>query len=249
MKNRYSTTNISESCAKALGRDLPISTKQAISIADYLRGKDAHRAVRMLSNVIEMKEAVPMARYPDGLGHKKNMAAGRYPVKASSVIKKLLESAIKNAQDKSLNTESIVIRHICAHKGSSPAHMGRHPGREMKRTHFEIILEEQEKADKKKVADKKTVEKKATKEDKKSETKVESSKPEEKATEEKATEEKATSKKAQSKTAKTDAPKKATKKSSAKSGDSQSKQESTESSEEKSAEKSDTESAKSNESN
>lgn len=173
MKNKYSTTKLHEGCAKALGRDLGISTKQAIVIADFLRGKEVEFAIDYLKSVIELKKAIPFPRFTNGVGHKAGMAAGRYPVKASEEILKVLKSAYANAQDKGLSTESMVVNHICAHRASQPMRMGRQKRRQMKRSHVEIVLEEVEIAPKKeKTVAKKTVVKKTAAKDTEKEVKA-----------------------------------------------------------------------------
>jgi large subunit ribosomal protein L22 len=132
-----------ELMARAVGRDVAISTKQAIEISNYLRHRKLIQAKRLLEGVIELKQAIPFKRFTDGLGHKRGkMAAGRYPVKASRAFLKLLESAEANAQTKGLNTSELEIIHICAHKAHCPVHYGRHHGREFKRTHVELVVQE-----------------------------------------------------------------------------------------------------------
>jgi large subunit ribosomal protein L22 len=132
-----------ELMARGMGRDLPISTKQAIEICNFLRKRKLAQAKNLLEGVIEKKTAVPFKRFTNGLGHKPGkMAAGRFPVKASKACLALLESVEANAQTKGLNTGELEIIHICAHKAHSPVHYGRHQGREFKRTHVEVIVQE-----------------------------------------------------------------------------------------------------------
>jgi large subunit ribosomal protein L22 len=138
-KHRYATKLEG---VKAVGRDLPISTKQSVEICSFIRGKNLQKAKKLLLMVIIQKQAVPFRRYLHDVGHKHGMAAGRYPVKASKHILTLLESVEVNAQVKGLNTSSLGILHIAAHKAAQPLHGGRHRGRTMKRTHVEIIVNE-----------------------------------------------------------------------------------------------------------
>ena len=139
--------------AKALGRDLPISFKHSVEVCRFVKGKNVHLAKQQLKEVIELKRAVPYRRFNQDLGHKRGMMSGRYPVKTTQYILKLIESAEKNAQFKGMNTEKLTIIHIAAHKASRPAHGGRHRGRAMKRAHIELIVQEivqvQRKMDKK----------------------------------------------------------------------------------------------------
>ena len=167
-----------ETMAKVVGRALPISTRHAIEICNYIRGKNTQKMISFLESVMKKEKVVPFKRFDKGVGHKAGIAAGRYPIKASSEILKLLKSAEANAQFKALNTSNLVIGHISANKSSMAWHFGRQRRRRMKRTHVEIILTEKEskKGDKKDV--KKVEEKKpeAKKDEVKKEVKQEDSK-------------------------------------------------------------------------
>ncbi len=162
-----------DNSARAVGNDLSISTKKAIEICSFIRGKSVEKAKILLKQAIEMKQPIPFKRFTDGAGHKKgNMAGGKYPIKACTAILKLLESAEANASYKGLSTDNLIITHIKADKASTPLHYGRQRGRSMKRTHVEISVEEkvgkkpakEEKPEGKKVEEKKVPEvKKETK--------------------------------------------------------------------------------------
>lgn len=153
-KPNYSTKNFDESCARAYGRNLPISTKTSVEICNFLRGKSYSEAVKLLEEVLVYKRAIPFTRFMNGVGHRKgDMAAGRYPQKASLLIKELFESAKANANNKGLSDELKIV-HLCAHKASCPFHQGRQRRRMMKRTHVEVVLKEIEGAKKKEVVKK-----------------------------------------------------------------------------------------------
>ena len=136
-----------ENMARTIGRALPISFKHSIEICNFIRNKDVNYARNVLSKVIEQKQAVPLRRFNANTGHKKNIAAGRYPKKASIEILSLINSVEANAQFKGLNTANLVITHINANKASKVMRFGRKRSRESKRTSVEIVV--QEKADKK----------------------------------------------------------------------------------------------------
>ena len=143
--------------ARAVGVSLPISTKQSIEICNYIRNKTVERAKQMLSEVIEMKKAVPFNRFNRDMGHKPGIAAGRYPIKACSHILDLVKQVEANAQFKGLNTSLLVISHINAQGASRPYKGGRKRAIP-KRCHVEIAVQEmpeKAKEDKKKSAPKK----------------------------------------------------------------------------------------------
>jgi len=133
---------MTDKSAKVYGRSLPVSTKTSVEMCSFLRGMSYARALKVVSNVLEFKQAVPFTRFIDGVGHRKGkMAAGRYPQKLSQHMKELLLSAKSNADDKGLS-DSLVVAHICAHKAATPFHNGRQRRRAMKKTHIELVLEE-----------------------------------------------------------------------------------------------------------
>jgi len=140
---------INENQAKIVGKDLSISTKQSIEIANFIRGKNIEKAKNELKKVIEKKLAIPFKRYNRDMGHKKgNIAAGRYPQNAAKEFLNLLNGLEANAQNKGLST-NLIIKTIIPNKASRPWHYGRRRRIKMKRTHIEIIAEEIKKETKK----------------------------------------------------------------------------------------------------
>jgi|TARA_Y100000310_G_C20621568_1_gene783614 large subunit ribosomal protein L22 len=148
MENNYSSKNYNkENMARAIGKSLPISFKQSIEICDFIRNKNVNYAKDALTKIINHELAIPFKRFNMNVGHKKNMAAGRYPKRASMEILNLITHVEANAQFKGINTSNLVITHINANKSSKVMHFGRKRSREAKRTNVEVVV--QEKADKK----------------------------------------------------------------------------------------------------
>jgi len=134
----YNTELMSKACGLSLG----ISTKQGVEICNAVRKKPLPRAKKILADAIEGKKAIPFKRFNSDVGHKTKIGPGRYAIKASTEILNIIKSAESNAQIKGLNTNNMIIRHICCHKASTPWHFGRQRGIKMKRTHVEVVLEE-----------------------------------------------------------------------------------------------------------
>ena len=97
---------------------LPISTKQSVEIASFLRNRKVSQAKTLLSEVIAMKMAVPFKRYNRDVGHKPGIAAGRYPIKASKEFLNLLNTLEANAEFKGLDSKNLIISTIKANKGT-----------------------------------------------------------------------------------------------------------------------------------
>lgn len=130
--------------ARVYGRDIPISAKHAVEIANFIRGKSIQESKNKLQQVLDHKIAVPFTRYNRDIGHKPNIGAGRYPQKAIEHMIKLLNSLEANALNKGLNIEQLFIKEIITNKASEPYHPSRLLRRRMKRTHIRIVAQEKE---------------------------------------------------------------------------------------------------------
>jgi len=112
--------------AKAVIRDSPISFKEAYEVCKIIRGMSLSEAKDLLRKVIELKEPIPYVRYKRSIAHRKGLGSrwnkwgspiGRYPVKVSKYILKLLENVENNAVSKGLESSKLRIVHIAAHRG------------------------------------------------------------------------------------------------------------------------------------
>lgn len=115
----------------------PISTKHAIAICRFLKGRKIKESIELLEKVIKQDAAVP---FIGEVPHKKGIPA-RYPVNASKAFIKLLKSLSANASQKGLNLEIARIHGNAnlASRGHKPGRLGR---RKFKRTHILLVAEE-----------------------------------------------------------------------------------------------------------
>jgi len=140
----------SERTAKASGRELKVSHKAAREVAKAIRGMELSRAKAYLRDVAAMKTPIPYTRYTKKLGHKGGMAkrfVGRYPIKTSEAVLKILQAAQANAENKGLDVDHLRIMHSAAYPGVklkryTPRAHGRASPKYEITTHFEIVLEE-----------------------------------------------------------------------------------------------------------
>jgi len=148
---KYAFQKNQENSAKACGRALSISTKKSVEIANAIRGKPLQKTIDYLERVMKMEKAIPIRKYGRDTAHKKEIGPGKYPVKAVKEILNIIRSAASNAQNKGMDTKSLYIEHISAHKASQPWHSGRQRRSRMKRAHIQVVLKELKvsKADKK----------------------------------------------------------------------------------------------------
>lgn len=150
MEYRYAYQG-KENVAKAVSKDLAVSTKSAIMLANFVRGKTVQRARRDLQDVLKYSQAVPFTRFTDGAGHKPGMGPGKYPQKASQFLLTLVNSVAANAQDRGLG-DDLTIVHCCVHQGARSPKGSRHRGRLNKSTHIEIAVMETPGTDERKPA-------------------------------------------------------------------------------------------------
>ncbi len=140
-----------ENIAKAIGRELRISPKSSVEICRAIRKKSVLNAKEYLSEVADMKRAVPMKRFKKGVAHRRGLEkaayAGRYPKKSASQILKVLESAETNAEYKGFDTERLYVKHISTQRGRvirgiRPRAFGRASPFNEETTNIEVILQE-----------------------------------------------------------------------------------------------------------
>ena len=143
----YSIKVEGDKYAKALGRNLPLSIKDSVNLCRAIKGMSLGAAKDYLEDVKKKKRAVPYVRYLDSVSHRRGIGPGKFPVKEAKYILKVLENAEANAENNELDTDSLYIMHIAAHKGEiykryMPRAMGRSTEVRKERVHIEVILEE-----------------------------------------------------------------------------------------------------------
>ncbi len=144
MKNKYSIQDYDiNHMSRVLGKDLSISTKKSIELSSLLRNKTTKNAMVILTNIISKKQAVPFRRFKMEIPHRKGgMGPGKYPIKVSLEFLRLIKELEANAQQKGLDTNSLVLKTIVANRAARPWHYGRQRRTKMKRTHVEMVAYE-----------------------------------------------------------------------------------------------------------
>jgi large subunit ribosomal protein L17e len=114
----YSVDPDPEKTSKAKGSHLRIHYKHCREIAQYTRGMNVNKALKILDDVLKFKAVIPFVRHTGGVG-RKAMAKqakspgdkGRFPVKATKVYRDLLKNAVANAETKGLDPDTLIIDH------------------------------------------------------------------------------------------------------------------------------------------
>lgn len=127
------------------GVGLRISTKYAVAICKFIKGKKIEKAIADLNEVLKFKKVVPMkGEIPHKKG--KGIMAGRYPIKATEQFVRLLKNLSANSNVNGI--EEPIITEAVANKASRP--YGRFGSVKRKRTHVKIVAKEKSKPKEKK---------------------------------------------------------------------------------------------------
>ncbi len=150
----YSMEDINpDRMAKASGRDLHISPREAREICAAIRNMQLDDAMKYLERVIQKKEGVPYGRFNTNVPHHAEISSrwgipsGRYPIKASAEILNVLKNAKANAENKGLDVENLKVKHACAQAAMQLRNyvqraFGRSTPFYHPLTHVEIVVEE-----------------------------------------------------------------------------------------------------------
>jgi large subunit ribosomal protein L22 len=141
-QHNYSYQKSEDNTAKAVGRNLDISPKEATEICTYVRGRPLAQAKMLLEQSIHYVRPVPIRRFSNGVGHKPGMSAGRYYPKACQAILDVIKSAEANAKNKGFNSSDLKIVHISMQIGPKNWHYGRQRRSIFKNSHIEVVVQE-----------------------------------------------------------------------------------------------------------
>ncbi|DAC40939.1 MAG: 50S ribosomal protein L22 [Euryarchaeota archaeon] len=156
--------------ATARAVEADVHVKHCFEIARAIKHQTAGEAITFLNNVLKIDSDRPDIRKkaaavpfrlgsgnkkrkrsgPSMVGHRKGgIGPGRYPVKASRIMIKLLESCMENArhQYEDIDPEEMVITHCAAHRGTikrgwTPRARGRASPKNHYRVNLELFLED-----------------------------------------------------------------------------------------------------------
>ncbi len=139
-----------ETTARAMAYELHISPKHAHEVCRAIKGKKVGATEAYLEDVLGMKVAVPFKRYKRKVGHRKGLNkwhAGRYPVRATAAILKLLRDAKGSAEYKGLDLDLMRVWHVATKKGRTihgimPRAFGRATPKNTETVTVEIVLKE-----------------------------------------------------------------------------------------------------------
>jgi len=117
------------------GRDVHISTKHAVAVCDFIRGKNVDDALNALDEVSKMRHAI---RMKGEIPHRKGkMMSGRYPLNAVKEFTRLVKNLRANAINHELELEKF--RLFCMSNVAARPQR-RFGSRRFKRSHVQLKL-------------------------------------------------------------------------------------------------------------
>ena len=129
--------------ARALGKNMPISWKDATEIGRFIKGDTVEKAEQKLEKVLEKELHVPYTKFDSDAGHKSGAGdSGGYPVKATEHILELVQEARANAEHQGLNAGALHIDNVITNQGTEYATPGRFRGEKTKAAHVNVIVGE-----------------------------------------------------------------------------------------------------------
>lgn len=142
------SARIDEPCARAFGREMRISPKDAVEICRSIKGMRLAEAKKFLEDVVKKRRAVKFTLHRKKVPHRAGVGSGAYPVKAAREILKLLQNAEANAVYKGLDPEKLRVVHASAYKGITipgilPRAFGRATRFDKPLTNAELVLKEE----------------------------------------------------------------------------------------------------------
>jgi len=145
----YTVVSDSDTTAKALSKERPISPKLAREVACTIRGMKVSDAQKVLESVIVKETPVKLRRYNKRVSHKAGVGPGRYPVKVSKEFLATLNSVASNADYKGLDSANMTITTVTVARGPViPGHRPRAQGRATEwnqdTVNIEIVISEVE---------------------------------------------------------------------------------------------------------
>jgi large subunit ribosomal protein L22 len=147
MSTRYSTTSDPATTARAYGRDLDCSPKSGRNVARFIKGMPVERAFELFDDVEAQRRPIPFKVRMRKIHHRRGtgFGPGKYPVGVIRAFRKILDSAVANAEYKGLEKDRLVISHATAYqgtvnKGMTPRAQGRSTAHYNRLCNLELIL-------------------------------------------------------------------------------------------------------------
>ena len=118
MAYSFNKPYVEEKVGKARLEGVDASFKDLTEVCGNIRGLSVEKAFSLLEEAKAMKRPILYRSHNKKLGHRRELGGkkGRYPVKAVTIVLKVLKSAVANALNKGLEESSLIVLHAAANK-------------------------------------------------------------------------------------------------------------------------------------
>jgi len=112
------TFPVKENMAVAQAYDVNASYKDLCEVCNAIRYASAQDALRVLDGIINKKRPIHFSRFNKHMGarHELHGNKGGFPVMAAKEVRKVLQNAMANAEQKGIDPESAIITYATANK-------------------------------------------------------------------------------------------------------------------------------------
>jgi large subunit ribosomal protein L22 len=100
--------------------ELNASFKDLAAVCDFIRYKKVNTAIAMLDSVIKGGTPIEYRKFSKGMGSRRELHGrkGRYPSKAAMLVKKVVQNAYANANNKGYLPDDMYVVHASANQGA-----------------------------------------------------------------------------------------------------------------------------------
>lgn len=120
----------------------PISMKDTMNIGRWIKKDTVQTAINKLERVMTKEVAMPCVVHKRGIGPRKGkMGPGKYPIKVSKFILKMLNEVKANAKVKGLNEDKLVINEFIPNMAISKEHRGKYQTGQLTHIKIGVVVE------------------------------------------------------------------------------------------------------------
>ncbi|MCK5040336.1 MAG: 50S ribosomal protein L22 [Candidatus Aenigmarchaeota archaeon] len=117
MAKTYAIETDPKTTSRVYGKNLALSGKYSVEVGRNIKGMKLKPAREKLTRAITQKEPIEFTKYRRSTGHRKGGVVGKYPKEVCLAFDNLLNTLEKNAIDKGLDENKLVIKYVFVTKG------------------------------------------------------------------------------------------------------------------------------------
>ncbi|VVB76552.1 50S ribosomal protein L22 [Candidatus Tiddalikarchaeum anstoanum] len=120
---------------------MPISMKDTKNVGRWIKKDKLNTAITKLEKVLTKEIAMPVVVHRSGIGPRKGIGPGKYPLKVSKFIVKMLKELKANARVKGLDETKLVINEFIPNMAISKEHRGKYQTGQLTHLKIGVVVE------------------------------------------------------------------------------------------------------------